>query len=58
MPDLWGPKGNESHILLPDENYCKTQCPGDPKICDYSGEGGIDASIVVNKIKTLLNLSN
>ncbi|MCH8170854.1 MAG: hypothetical protein IIB07_06945 [Bacteroidetes bacterium] len=57
-PNLWGPKGNESHILLPEENYCKTQCPGDPKICDYSGEGGIDASIVVNKIKTLLNLSD
>lgn len=57
-PNLWAPKGNESHILLPEENYCKTQCPGDPKICDYSGEGGIDASIVVNKIKTLLNLSD
>ncbi len=57
-PDLWGPKGNESHILLPEENYCKTQCPGDPKNCDYSGEGGIDASIVINKIKAILDITD
>ncbi len=57
-PDLWGPKGNDTLILLPENEYCKNKCPGDPKICDYSGEGGIDAAILVNRIKAILNLSD
>ena len=42
-PKLWGPLGNKSEIILPEENYCSTVCPGDPHICDFSGNGGIDS---------------
>jgi ADP-heptose:LPS heptosyltransferase len=38
-PTLWGPKGNRAEILLPPEDYCSKQCPGDPKRCTF--EGGI-----------------
>jgi len=40
-PKLWGPKGNASIIILPDENYCGNVCPGDPKKCTFEGELGI-----------------
>ncbi|PJA99143.1 MAG: ADP-heptose--LPS heptosyltransferase [Ignavibacteriales bacterium CG_4_9_14_3_um_filter_30_11] len=55
-PKLWGPNGNESHIILPKDNYCSNICPGDPKLCDFSGDGGINAEMIIDKIKTLLNL--
>lgn len=55
-PDLWGPKGNESYILLPEENYCKNKCPGDPKICNFSGAGGINSDIIIEKVKNIFNL--
>lgn len=49
-PKLWGPLGNNSEIILPEENYCSTKCPGDPHICDFSGEGGINADRVYERI--------
>ncbi|MCW8803228.1 MAG: glycosyltransferase family 9 protein [Ignavibacteriaceae bacterium] len=55
-PRLWGPLGNESEIILPEENYCSTVCPGDPHICDFSGEGGIDGEIVYQRIKSFLKV--
>lgn len=57
-PELWGPKGNESHIILPNDKYCSTVCPGDPKLCDFSGEGGINSEIILEKVKTILKLEN
>ena len=53
-PKLWGPLGNKSEIILPEENYCSTVCPGDPHICDFSGNGGIDSEKVYIKIKSIL----
>ena len=53
-PKLWGPLGNKSEIILPDENYCQTICSGDPHNCDFSGEGGIDWEIVYQRIKSFL----
>ena len=53
-PKLWGPLGNESEIILPEENYCSTVCSGDPHICDFSGKGGIDSSIVYNRVKLFM----
>ena len=55
-PKLWGPKGNESKIVLPTENYCQTKCPGDPKKCTFSGEGGIDAKKILEELKLFLYL--
>ena len=47
-PKLWGPLGNISEIILPQDSYCSTVCPGDPKKCDFAGDGGINAELVVN----------
>lgn len=49
-PKLWGPLGNESEVVLPSGNYCQTKCPGDPKICTFSGDGGISPSDVMEKL--------
>jgi len=53
-PNLWGPLGNISEIILPQEDYCSTVCPGDPKKCNFSGDGGINAELVVNKTLKLI----
>ena len=54
-PKLWGPLGNKSEIILPEENYCQTVCPGDPHICNFSGKGGIDSEKVFERVKSILN---
>ncbi len=54
-PNLWGPKGNYSEIILPEEDYCQNKCPGDPKKCSFSGEGGIDAQKVFERLKEIIN---
>lgn len=57
-PKLWGPLGNRSEIILPTQNYCASQCPIDPKKCDYSKEGGLRAEYIVEKVNSFLeNLS-
>lgn len=53
-PKLWGPLGNESIVVLPEENYCQTKCPGDPKVCTFSGEGGISPEKVYKAILKFL----
>lgn len=53
-PELWGPLGNGSKIILPEDNYCGTVCPGDPKKCTFAGAGGIDSEIVLDRLKTIL----
>jgi ADP-heptose:LPS heptosyltransferase len=54
-PKLWGPMGNESQVLLPEEGYCQIKCPGDPKKCTLIGEGGINYLKVVEKIIEIIN---
>lgn len=57
-PKLWGPIGNNSEIILPAQTYCDTQCPIDPKKCDYSKAGGLRADFIYDRINTfLLNLN-
>lgn len=53
-PQLWGPIGNKSLVLLPNENYCKNFCPGDPKKCNYEGNSGINAERIIEEIKNFL----
>ena len=53
-PKLWGPLGNKSEIILPEENYCSTVCPGDPHICDFSGDEGIDSNKVYERVKIFI----
>jgi heptosyltransferase-2 len=54
-PELWGPLGNKSEIILPKKKYCETKCPIDPKKCNYSKEGGLTAAEVVEKVDQFLN---
>lgn len=54
-PKLWEPKGNDSRIVIPSDNYCATKCPGDPKKCTFDGEGGINVETVVSEIKKHLS---
>ncbi len=53
-PKLWGPLGNQSEIIFPQDNYCSNVCPGDPHICDFSGEGGIDSQIIYERLKQFI----
>ncbi|GBD88150.1 ADP-heptose--LPS heptosyltransferase 2 [bacterium BMS3Abin03] len=53
-PKLWGPLGNESTILLPKNEYCSNHCPGDPKICNYSGDSGIDSSRIIAELNHII----
>ncbi|PKL81705.1 MAG: ADP-heptose--LPS heptosyltransferase [Ignavibacteriae bacterium HGW-Ignavibacteriae-3] len=53
-PELWGPIGNESKIILPEENYCSSVCPGDPKKCLFTGPGGINAELISDEVKKIL----
>ena len=54
-PKLWGPLGNNSTIVLPEEGYCENKCPGDPKKCTFSGEGGIKNKQVIDSIKKIFD---
>jgi heptosyltransferase-2 len=54
-PELWGPLGNISEIMLPEKNYCTNNCPGDPHICDFRGEGGINSEKVYRKAKLFID---
>jgi heptosyltransferase-2 len=54
-PKLWGPLGNKSEIILPSKTYCDNQCPIDPKKCDYSKEGGLNAAVVAEQVNQFLN---
>lgn len=53
-PQLWGPLGNVSEIILPEKDYCDSICPGDPHICDFSGKRGIDSKTVFEGVKSFL----
>jgi ADP-heptose:LPS heptosyltransferase len=54
-PKLWGPLGNDSIIILPDEGYCEYKCPGDPKRCSFTGDGGIDYKKIIEPITNIFN---
>lgn len=49
-PILWGPVGNRVRYMIPEKEYCINKCPGDPKKCSYSEEGGINSQKVFNEL--------
>lgn len=55
---LWGPLGNKSEIILPEQRYCDTQCPIDPKKCDYSKSGGLKAEYIVKRVTDFIKTLN
>ena len=50
-PQLWGPLGNRSEVILPTPGYCQTRCPGDPKICPLDD---IEIPAVIRRVETIL----
>lgn len=52
-PNLWGPLGNKHEIILPSENFCKINCPGDPHICAFGD--GIKVDDVLKATLKILN---
>jgi heptosyltransferase-2 len=54
-PKLWGPLGNRSLILMPEEEYCQTQCPIDPKKCQFIGSKKINGESIFNEVIKFLN---
>ncbi len=49
-PKLWGALGNKGISVLPSGNYCSSVCHGDPKICNFEGEGGISVEQIVEQL--------
>ncbi len=56
-PKLWGPLGNKSIVLLPRKEYCQTECPGNPKICRYEGNSGLNAEKIFDEVMKFFGLS-
>lgn len=56
-PKLWGSLGNKSVVILPKEEYCKTQCPGNPKVCRYEGDSGVNADVIFNEVLKFFGLA-
>lgn len=54
-PTLWSPIGNDANYLMPDEKYCGTVCPGDPHLCRFEGEGGINESKIIDAIRGIIS---
>lgn len=50
-PTLWGPRGNTATFVMPENEYCSRLCPGDPKLCNFSGTGGINAEKLYSAVK-------
>ncbi len=50
-PQLWGPLGNRSEVILPKPDYCQTRCPGDPKICPLED---IEIPLVTERVEAIL----
>jgi len=53
-PELWGPKGNDSIILLPSNKYCGITCSGNPKDCNFEGNEGLNSDKIFNAVKQSL----
>lgn len=51
-PELWGPLGNRSEIIMPPEGVCPGRCPGGAERCEF-GEG-VDVDVVAGRIASLL----
>lgn len=57
-PKLWGPLGNRSIVILPKEEYCKSYCPGNPKVCRYEGDSGLNADTIFEIVLKFLGIKN
>jgi heptosyltransferase-2 len=54
-PELWGPLGNNSDIILPERSNDSLICTTDPHKCNFTGECNIDPEVIINKVYSFLN---
>jgi ADP-heptose:LPS heptosyltransferase len=47
---LWGPLGNRAEYCLPEAEYCRDQCPGDPHECRMAGSHQVSPVEVARRI--------
>ncbi len=47
---LWGPLGNKAAFVLPEEEYCRDQCPGDSHSCRLVGSRLVSPAEVARRI--------
>ncbi|NOX19290.1 MAG: glycosyltransferase family 9 protein [Chlorobi bacterium] len=57
-PQLWSPVGNDAYYILPEEKYCKNNCPVNPDDCRFEGEGGISGEKIVSETMKILSIQN
>ncbi len=50
-PALWGPLGNRAQFAMPEDEYCRDQCPGDPHICRLAGTQMVNPAEVARRIQ-------
>ncbi len=57
-PKLWGPVGEASRVILPPDEFCQTECPGDPHVCTFGdGVHGITVREVYDAVMQTMNKS-
>jgi heptosyltransferase-2 len=56
-PVLWSPKGNKAINIVPEQNYCSGVCSGNPKQCNFEGDGGISAERVFEEVEKIITNS-
>ncbi len=54
-PALWGPLGNAAEFVMPEDEYCQNQCPGDPHSCHLAGSKLASPTEVSRRIFELIN---
>lgn len=52
-PKLWGPLGNRSEVILPEDGFCQGRCAKDPKICTFDE---LSVEQVISRLKIFINL--
>jgi heptosyltransferase-2 len=57
-PALWGPLGNEAAFVLPEKEYCRDHCPGNPHVCDFAGSFEVSPEQVAAGILAQLSSSS
>ncbi len=49
-PALWGALGNLADFIMPEEEYCRDQCPGNPHLCRMAGSHKVSPAEVARRI--------
>ena len=56
-PALWGPLGSEGVTVMPEPEYCRDRCPGDPKLCTFAGSREVAPERVATAVGKLFDVA-